>query len=129
MLHWIPTGKFLNYNDLCYRSMYVRSTHLFDFVIFGLTFGIVNTLKTFRSGDLEAVGIGYLHYEIQNESMVLGGTTVMRIVPLHGLNQIYARYTFFKECNFSSAVGSFQPHPTFSSRILCSTSQALNGHN
>jgi len=109
MLHWIPTGKFLNYNDLCYA----RSTDLFDFVFFGLTFGIVNKLKTFRSGDLEAVGIGYLHYEIQNESTVLGGTTVMRIVPLHGLNQIYARYTFFKECNVSSAVWSLQPHRPF----------------
>ena len=125
MLHWIPTGKFLNYYDL----YYVWSTNLFDFVISGLIFGKVNTLKTFRSGDLAAVGIGYLHYEIQNESTVLGGTTVMRIVPLHGLNQIYARYTFFKECNFASAVWLFQPQPTFSSRILCSISQALNGHN
>ena len=47
--------------------------------------------KTYQSDDLEAVGIGYLHYEIQNESTILGGTTSMRIVPLHGLNQIYAR--------------------------------------
>ena len=45
----------------------------------------------YKSDDLEAIGIGYLQYEIQNESTILGGTTTMRIAPLHGLNQIYAR--------------------------------------